>query len=1262
MKTGFLYILSFIFSVFSYSQVDSVILEGKQFYIYPHSAQEPFVTIDFYKDIRYEKTRKRDSLSVNLWQWQVNSFTIDSSRFQYTYNFPVDIEMAERFPYAYYDNNIRSSNSQLFETEIPPIYDKIPDGDYIQYYKRLPYRHGDTLKFNYEAIAAKFHIEENQLHGPAVYYHYNGDTSKYGNYELGLKQGEWKAFTHYFDVDNLQKNSDDIDQIKLPLQSATTNFNKGLEQGTYVLNSYGYYSDGKQYLTKEIIDKKEGLAHGNYELTRNGQIIEKGHYKNGARSGEWSYYREKKQKARKKGTNPEMQLYLRYTLADSLITAKSPIIRGFLFETNKDTTYYGVVNTRFPPYQAGITDFPYLAGFNGYEDNMISFGQFYRIPNISLGGNYWAQNDDVFTSGSVLDYPVRFQSYQNNKSISHLYKRSNVIDSLGYQFLVTKYENFYPNGQLKFKFELQDGRLSKEEPIFWDNGNIASEINYNNECSCYEEKIYSYDGELQTHRQHSMAGKLLRSIKDEYGVTPMELTKANRIYRDQGTYLQYYNNNFEYEELTEKTIISESLFKSDSSSHELITLDPKTRCYTNHVNLSDGISFIHYELFFDSLYENCTGTKHIKFGNLECKKEFSGSIKNQIPQVIRNLPNPQKNIRFVSAMSFTFQMLSQWTYNGKPFDGKLNLVLNATEFSIRGTSKKVTIYHDESARADLLIYSDLLGELFYETFNDGYYQKINYKTVSKVVGNFEKGVQNKKWTLFNYKNQKLFDTQLKRGYYAGKTYRMTWPFQATAYQPIKPTNISYPTKPKWHLVSIINQNDSVLDGPSIHFNWKGDTTSWINYRNGIKQGQALENAIGYNLMIRNNYTNDSLHGVCYALNEQHDTLLLQTYTRGKLHGRFVFRTDSTLEIKNYLNNVTHGERVVYSLSKEKKSGLIYHEISDAPSNQKVVETYYKNGGLWQKTKFIAPLIYDYFEEFDSLGYLSKKTILSDYFVKRHEIWNQNILKMSYDFPLQDSLIFNLVNDNEGKYLLLYNGELTNYLPDFKRKWKGSMNLRYGSMFFTKYNSNASVKTQGTLLNGKKSGNWNYFDSEGKLLYQVDYFDTIIHVDDSLIFNAVGIYFDLNQSGEILSKSYIIELNEQFDCSHDEHYEIRTLYTFWEKESSAKQRNEYRKWYYDNGSLQSEGQMKKGLPTGIWKYYSPDGTLSQVGRFVNGKREGRWLFGDLGKVAYIGDFCIDPNTPKLEQVIKEQENTLRIHLRYYEKGKILSNNYFVVDKN
>ncbi len=63
-----------------------------------------------------------------------------------------------------------------------------------------------------------------------------------------------------------------------------------------------------------------------------------------------------------------------------------------------------------------------------------------------------------------------------------------------------------------------------------------------------------------------------------------------------------------------------------------------------------------------------------------------------------------------------------------------------------------------------------------------------------------------------------------------------------------------------------------------------------------------------------------------------------------------------------------------------------------------------------------------------------------------------------------------------------------------------------------------------------------------------------------------------------------------------------------------------KLYYEDGTLEMEGQLENNNNVGKWKYYYPDGKLESEGFFVDNKPEGRWVwYYPSGKIKEEGSY-------------------------------------------
>ncbi len=194
--------------------------------------------------------------------------------------------------------------------------------------------------------------------------------------------------------------------------------------------------------------------------------------------------------------------------------------------------------------------------------------------------------------------------------------------------------------------------------------------------------------------------------------------------------------------------------------------------------------------------------------------------------------------------------------------------------------------------------------------------------------------------------------------------------------------------------------------------------------------------------------------------------------------------------------------------------------------------------------------------------------------------------MRYLYDWKDSIYFrpnDLVNI-PSTYDLLYQFGLMSQ-EEFEQPYYGRPSIieKTGIKYqITKYYPDQTVARDGSIDNGKKVGCWFYNNYSGRKLYEIDYFDTILKINDSIKFKSKGIRSDFDSVGNLLHKSYVIEKIENYDCSHTDHYEVRQFMTIWEANSSIKRMNNYVKNYYDDGTLQSEGNMLNGLPSGVWK--------------------------------------------------------------------------------
>jgi len=166
------------------------------------------------------------------------------------YVYPYQFEWEKTYRGRYHQEN----------TEIPPIFDSLPTGDYLMLHafkptfrNRWKNKHGKLKPI----VGAEFRIEQGKLNGKATYYYYDGQKRKEGSFYNGLKDGEWIFIKTYYDYSKKKS---------VPYLAAIYTYNKGVEEGLQKeLNE-------NEKPTEEYIKKGDGFIDYYKVYYPNGQI------------------------------------------------------------------------------------------------------------------------------------------------------------------------------------------------------------------------------------------------------------------------------------------------------------------------------------------------------------------------------------------------------------------------------------------------------------------------------------------------------------------------------------------------------------------------------------------------------------------------------------------------------------------------------------------------------------------------------------------------------------------------------------------------------------------------------------------------------------------------------------------------------------------------------------------------------------------------------------------------------------------------------
>ena len=1142
------------------------------------------------------------------------------------------------------------------EHDIIPSLDNIPDGKYVQYFDMVVLL-DKKGRSNYvgNQIAGYFTIKNNMLEGEAIWFNVKGDTLKKGRFEKGLKVGEWSIET--------RKIGYTVDPINAKLY---------IERGYPNMDTI-----------REIVNYAGGFKNGTYAKFENSIYpVEQGQYKDNIAVGEWlerdiSFTGKGKKRVRNRNNNV---ITFRYTPTTEETVVRQPIIRNRLI---KDLDYKSPFDF-MGKYSVNVS-FSRLYGINYPKDLDIELeeetinsyeGEVYEeeyYDDEYYGDEIYYEEEEYYGEGYGGNTDYANMVY--DASIDDYVPLSKLVDSLGIYFKFDGiYEKRYPNGQLMMRYEFKNGNLVSEDTIFWDNGKPYDIITFDTDSNQYLHRVYDYKGKLYNEIVYDSVGDFKRVNFKPITVKYFMLDGLNVEDEKNARFFFYDKLDTLENDLSsiDSLVIFRSWFKVDTAMLYSRMYYPKDRTLKFSSYAITGKAPTTSELTFSEGFDSWTGIKKFDYGNLTMKTTSSASYSEWVEK--DSIPQRQVNDYSRSYNTTDEYILMQ---DNKPFSGDLSITFNEKNMSLHSGKAIQMVFPRDYVMKDKLEkdfvkykesgktkYEDLFGCIdasdIESEFSDGIFSALfggfisefmlnsysdydydydydyegegrpkRYKErkaatfTKQVEGHMIDGVPVGLWVFKDQKGNVIAEVPFDKGMVNGtvKEYDYAYPNDNNYdyYNYIEGPDFmidSTPKRTKFYLSRTTDYKNGLTNGISYQYNWLGEITKLDSYKEGYKDGESFE---------RNNLAYTTL-----------------TYKDGSLDGY----------VKTYLT------------LKGKDSTLLYDLNFQNGALQGESKAFHLNGKLAKKGFFLNGDPIDDYEAYDTLGFKYHYVKFQYSYPVEEKIWEENQLSVRYLFDWRDSIYFQPTDITTSQSLERTLAQL-GIGNEYYRPYYGRPSLvsKTGIDYhITKYYPNDSIARDGVISTGKKVGCWKYWSYEGEMLYEVDYFDTIISINDSIQFKAKGIQTDYNAKGEKISESYVIEKFEKYDCSHTDHYEIRQLMTIWQGKDSVDRMNGYVKNYYDNGVLQNEGMMKNGVPTGVWKYYDPYGKLNQVGNYVLGKRDGRWLGGDLSKTKYLGDICLNPNLPDLEEEIKYREKLLDIVITNYKMGKALNKEFYDVNLN
>jgi len=984
-----------------------------------------------------------------------------------------------------------------------------------------------------------------------------------------------------------------------------------------------------------------------------GDTIKAGTFDHGFKTGRWSYSGESGMILSKKEpfyTNHNYLIDLKHGKLDGDYYSffNSKLIAKGVFSENYPTGIweeYGTNLLRFDmakPVEM-IPDDPILI----MRDNTIS----YKISvdkrinyNLSI---HCAKNDllnDTLRNGGTHKYITRpmLAGYYDNDYIPVLTFR-------------TFRESYYPNGQLIYRAEKKTGERFIEPVIYFENGKVYDSIVFERQTGSYKRFIFGPLGDTTMITTTDSTGKGVRQLypKEKGPVTAVIGGLTATLRGQQFTYFNRAADSSSIPALSyrtwtaEDTILRESVYRSIQGVEHRIQYN----FYGNRWNEQQKIPIN------DTIVRH---SGHIHMGNLELTAR---SVYNRLDYY--NIEGGTTDKVYIeTGRNATDTLVMQINWNGIPYSGSFELNMTRRSYSMQDASglhiqlpesyyrmrlHKRYLHFSNKEKTDEALglpvspmaLSDFPAAinqlLLHYSDEEGIAVFIDYSKRLRIVsveGKLENGLPEGLWTFRNTKGKTLLAATYSKGKLNGTV--ETWGFydKSDKKKPVYMTS-SYRNEEnrKRHLYkkSVCHYANNRKNGTELTYTPKGDTATYAYYSNGWHEGPVIRrenDSQSYAFM-----KNRALNGTCTS---SHTLVHRNWITKDKQDFITTTLPDYSLSMKAGKLN---GEATLYWLSE----GTI------------------RTTAVFRDNEIVAGYAY-----FDDEGAKLTEGIFKDSALTGLRFFKDGWLSYTYEktneTPFELTGLF-LLSAELVKFGITYHKPFINTVR-MTDEYLDDPEIPVDSVLFMKYFPNGNIARSGTLMNGSKTGLWHFSDYDGNLLYTIAYNDSLVKIGDSLTFQSLGIYSEYDLAGNVLSRRFVTEEQEKYDCSHDDHYAIRQYVVFEDAPDSTARTNGLLRNYYDNGVLQSEGMIVNGIPAGVWKIYSPDGKLHQAGNYVNGKRNGRWLSGDLSDQKYLGEICLDPDLEEhyRQEQINYLQNNLDIELIFYAMGTVETNKTYNWNKN
>ena len=210
-----------------------------------------------------------------------------------------------------------------------------------------------------------------------------------------------------------------------------------------------------------------------------------------------------------------------------------------------------------------------------------------------------------------------------------------------------------------------------------------------------------------------------------------------------------------------------------------------------------------------------------------------------------------------------------------------------------------------------------------------------------------------------------------------------------------------------------------------------------------------------------------------------------------------------------------------------------------------------------------------------------------------------------------------------------------YHPNKNIRTLGVMQNQKKNGKWTNYFDTGQLQSQGEFINNKEQGEWKFFLMDES--YKSAEYENGMVVGDWNYFDEKGTKYNVVEyhSNKIV-KTLGLKVNGEKHGRWTEYYmsgAIKSVGEFKENDRIGKWA-----WFHENKKLESMGLYKNGFKDGRWVVYYSNGQLKNVGEFNDRKRVGKWI-------SYYKNGQIESEGMYLDRM-KHGEWT-----QYYDNGKV-----------